>query len=59
MLLLMVLPGLRGEEVVNLTFGAIELRGRGLVIHDAKWGKDGVGLLFAPHVLSMLIMPPL
>ena len=42
MFMLMLRCGLRVGEVANLALGAIDLRRRRLIIHDAKWGKDRV-----------------
>jgi site-specific recombinase XerD len=42
MFMLMLRSGLRVEEVANLSFGAINLRQRSIIVYDPKWGKDRV-----------------
>jgi len=42
MFMLMLRSGLRVEEVANLTFDAIHLRQRSIIVYDPKWGKDRV-----------------
>ena len=42
MFMLMLRSGLRVEEVANLSFGAINLKRRTIIVYDPKWGKDRV-----------------
>lgn len=42
MFMLMLRSGLRVEEVANLSFGAINLKQRTIIVYDPKWGKDRV-----------------
>jgi site-specific recombinase XerD len=42
MFMLMLRSGLRVEEVANLSFGAVILKRRTIIIYDPKWGKDRV-----------------
>jgi len=42
MFMLMLRSGLRVEEVANLSFGAVNLKRRTIIVYDPKWGKDRV-----------------
>ena len=42
MFMLMLRSGLRVEEAANLSFGAVNLKRRTIIVYDPKWGKDRV-----------------
>ena len=45
MFMLMLRSGLRVEEVANLSFAAISLKQRSIILRDPKWGKERVAYI--------------
>lgn len=54
MFMLMLRSGLRVEEVANLTFGAVNVKLKSIIVYDPKWGKDRVAYVSDDALKALL-----